>query len=137
MGRGNPVYDFHRTARRRTLYVHLGCNKPRSILLFYHTYVRAPELRKESSVADLPQFPLDSYHMCFASTRKGFTVIQMSLCLAFGRYFVALLNPPIPRIDPSGRSLRRRSFRARRCTSTTNQINAQRDRQTENSRYSH
>ena len=57
------------------------------------TYARAPELRKGFTVPTVHPVPLDEYNMCIPNIKKTFTLIQMSLSLAFGRYPVTLPTP--------------------------------------------
>ena len=53
------------------------------------TYARALELSKGFS-ATLDTVPLASYQMCLANTQQAFTLVQMTLSLVFGRFFVIL-----------------------------------------------
>lgn len=114
MGRRHLVYNFLLTVRRRSFHVRLGCPEAMWVFLLYRTHTRVPRLRKWFSALRLPQIPLDLYHMCLAEIEQVFTIIQMSLCLAFGRHFVVLFNPPFFPLSPSDRSHRSRSFRSRR-----------------------
>jgi len=101
MGRGHLVYNLPRTVRRRSLHVRLGYPETMWVFLLYRTHTWVPGLRKWFSAIRLPSIPLDSYRMCLAEIEQVFTIIQMTLGLAFGRHFVALFNSSIPCIEPT------------------------------------
>lgn len=120
MDHGYPVYNFPRVVRRRNLRVHLVCTEPEWIFPLHPIHVRAPELTKWFSAANVPTIPLGLYHTCLADGERGFTIVRMPLSLSFGRYFVTF-NPSVPCIDPHGRSCTHQSFRSRYRTNPNNQ----------------
>ena len=63
--------------------------KPGQYLLsIARIYAQSLKLRKSFSAAAILPTPLDSYRLCISNVQEAFTIIQLSLSLVFGRYFV-------------------------------------------------
>ena len=128
MGRGNLVHDLCHTVQRRSFRVHLVWTELKLVFPLCRLYAPALELRKRFLEVNTSTIPLDSYRLCLPNIERSSSVVQMTLSVVFGRYSVALLNPPpstpIPRIEPPGRSHRHHSFRCCPRTNPNHQIGA-------------
>lgn len=107
---------------------------------YYHptTCISSSSRTKDTfQAADIPNVPLDSFHLCVTKSIRPITTLQMALSFIFGRHFATPSNLPVSRIEPPVLSLRPRGFCVRPRTNTDHRTEVPRDEYAEYYRYSH